>query len=931
MNLVLVVVGFIVHLILFASIFDIYFTSPLVHGMTPYATPHEPPAKRLVLFVADGLRADKLFELNEEGRTRAPYLRNIMEKQGSWGVSHTRVPTESRPGHVAVIAGFYEDVSAVAKGWKENPVEFDSVFNESRYTWSWGSPDILPMFAKGASGDHVFIHMYPAESEDFAGADSSALDTWVFDRVKEFLDRARDDATLNAKLRRDRIVLFLHLLGLDTNGHSHKPYSREYLDNIRLVDRGVQDVVKTLEDTFGHDGKTAYVLTADHGMTDWGSHGASHPSETLTPLVAWGAGIRAARAGGDQRFSDNFLKEWHLDHVERIDVNQADIAPLMASLIGVPYPLNSVGVLPVEYLDGGEEYKARCLLTNAKQILAQFDVKETQKEATTLRALFVPFRRLSGGEKEALLKRINTHMMNRVFADAIIETKKLIDVALDGLNYYQTYDRFFLGSSVTMSYLGWMGYILHLLLKHHTDLAIPPTASVARGDREPRWLLPGFSALAGLISILLAVQSSPVKHYIYTVLPIPLWYAVARRWDVFRRSLRAIAARYSWQRVVAAAVLGLVAIETLVLSLFHREVISLGLLGVAVWPLCSEQRGRNKVYAIGWLVSCLVLAVFPLLPVVGRDANIPLVGLAGALSALSAVALTRHLSRRSSAVGMNVPLFAIQTGLLLASVLVMHLTWRQIASKEGVPLPNKIFSWAMLLGVFVLPRFSSELISHRLLSLAISLSSVFLLMSTSHEGLFCLCLCYVMFFWILCEFSLNEQDKVKLHHISFEEESDLERAPPRTLVLSDLRCAWSFVFFILAAFFGTGNIASINSFDPSAVYCFLTVFNPFVMGALLLWKNVILFLLVACTFQAVHILLRLPTASLYLVVVLLSDAMALHFFFLVKDSGSWLEIGTSISHYVIVMSMILFIMLLLVLARFFTSSSWRRSSWKKMR
>ncbi|KAJ6654708.1 hypothetical protein lerEdw1_006669 [Lerista edwardsae] len=44
------------------------------------------------------------------------------------------------------------------------------------------------------------------------------------------------------------------------------------------------------------------------------------------------------------------------------------------------------------------------------------------------------------------------------------------------------------------------------------------------------------------------------------------------------------------------------------------------------------------------------------------------------------------------------------------------------------------------------------------------------------------------------------------------------------------------VFFIVTAFFGTGNIASINSFDPASVYCFLTVFSPFTMGSLLLWK-----------------------------------------------------------------------------------------------
>lgn len=47
----------------------------------------------------------------------------------------------------------------------------------------------------------------------------------------------------------------------------------------------------------------------------------------------------------------------------------------------------------------------------------------------------------------------------------------------------------------------------------------------------------------------------------------------------------------------------------------------------------------------------------------------------------------------------------------------------------------------------------------------------------------------------------------------------------------------------------------------------------------------------------------------------MSNIMGLHFLFLIKNTGSWLEIGMSISHYVIVQSLALFLSLMYGLAR----------------
>uniref|UniRef100_A0A4W6FT50 GPI ethanolamine phosphate transferase 1 n=1 Tax=Lates calcarifer TaxID=8187 RepID=A0A4W6FT50_LATCA len=869
-------VGLTVHVVFFLSIFDIYFTSPLVHGMTPQATSLAPPASRLVLVVADGLRADSLFTLLPNGSSRAPYLRSVLEEKGTWGVSHTRVPTESRPGHVALIAGFYEDVSAVAKGWKENPVEFDSVFNESRHTWSWGSPDILPMFAKGASGDHVYTYTYPAQEEDFASTDASRLDSWVFSQVKSFFQLAKSNSSLRASLLEDKNVFFLHLLGIDTNGHAHRPMSQEYLDNIGLVDTGVAELVSIVEDFFDYDGRTAYVFTSDHGMTNWGSHGAGHPSETLTPLIVWGAGVHnAQRVTEPQPYNDGYLQDWNLEHLRRVDVGQADIAPLMASLIGVPIPVNSVGVLPLPYLNNTDLFKAENMYTNAIQVLEQFKMKMTQKKETTLsfRSFFAAL--------HSLLK-LPFYLLNAlpfISPYQISLCQSLISYSLEGLVYYHTYDRFFLGCSVVLGFVGWTSYVVLVILKTHLCMCVTV-----------------------VITVFLLIQRSPVTYYIYCLLPVPIWYSVLK--EVYHVQCEV---SLLWMSVYLCC--------PQVVSFFHRAMLTVGLAILSIWPFMSGLFGKAKFRSLSWFLGCLFLALFPLMPVVGREPNIHLVTCAGLLTLFTSVCYLWSSRQRT-------PLHLSDRQQFMFHVAVCayvpSLTHSSLQQKQGLPLLNQIISWITLGSSMLVPLLSSTRIFHRLLSIFLSLTATYLLLSTGSEALFPPVLSWLMFVWINIE-----QEAMLAQGVSGRQEVE-----PLCICLNiaaSLSLINFQVFFIITAFFGTGNIASINSFDPASVYCFLTVFNPFIMGGLMMWKVIIPFIIVMCTFETIQV----TGCELQTIINFnsISHSSPQHFFFLVQDYGSWLDIGTSISHYVIVMSMTIFLMLLSVVTHILTSQRlilWRR-------
>jgi len=268
---------------------DIYYNFSLNYGMTPHSadlSPEEVSSNRVVLFVLDGSRADTFYNALSMGKT--PYLRNVIENRGVYGICHTIVPTESLPCFTAISSGHFQDGALAMRHLFKVPTLSDTIFNESDYAWADGW---MACVFKDMSRNMECI---PKISK-FPRRENYVYNFEIMETMIDYLESAKKNKNgENYKnLMKKRITFMLHLDETDDLGHYFGPTGEIMINHHILMSPYYEKVEKAFYD-FYQDNKTTFIITSDHGMNPEGFHGDDTVACKRIPFVAWGAGIRKA-------------------------------------------------------------------------------------------------------------------------------------------------------------------------------------------------------------------------------------------------------------------------------------------------------------------------------------------------------------------------------------------------------------------------------------------------------------------------------------------------------------------------------------------------------------------------------------------------------------------------------------------------------------
>jgi hypothetical protein len=275
-------------------------------------------AERVVLVVVDGLRLDVSRQL--------PRL-NALRERGADFESAAAGPSFSRPGRATLVTGAWAAIHGVTSNFHERALDLDSLFRragEEGLSCAVAGSDIYPSLFRAdlsCAGDALLA----STSKDPAGLYRQAEP-----RMKVFSRKS-----VELMLAQRPAFGVLDFLATDYSAHDFGPRSEDHRRAALDADGRLGELVDGLDlET------TALLVTSDHGHVDEGGHGGIEPEVLRIPLVLAGRGVRRGARGA---------------------ASQADVAPTVAALLGLPIPAATQGRVLLGALATTDEQRAAIL------------------------------------------------------------------------------------------------------------------------------------------------------------------------------------------------------------------------------------------------------------------------------------------------------------------------------------------------------------------------------------------------------------------------------------------------------------------------------------------------------------------------------------------------------------------------------------------
>ena len=292
----------------------------LVDYQSRYRTPlpagqgGEAVTDQVVIILQDGLRVDTSRELETWNELRA---------QGADLTVRVGQPSLSIPSFTVINTGAYQEISGVTTNWYEGPIPpLDSIYCEAQ------RKGLTTAMVQEAGGPKLFTQcldfpIYPEVPDDPRAADEIILEESL------------------AALQEEPNLLWIHFSGSDWAGHHYGGASEEYREIAREIDVRIAKIAEAIDLD-----SAVLILNADHGHIETGGHGGWDEEVVHVPLVVAGEGIKPGSYP---------------------EAEQADIAPTVATLLGVAIPTHNQGQPVFDLLDMLLQAKADRAVDVARQ------------------------------------------------------------------------------------------------------------------------------------------------------------------------------------------------------------------------------------------------------------------------------------------------------------------------------------------------------------------------------------------------------------------------------------------------------------------------------------------------------------------------------------------------------------------------------------